>query len=137
MDTPRPVHISTLDAVGNLLMVWPRTIDKGSIANAFRSIKGFLDLSNQPMYIVVDLRNDPKFIMSETILNAVKIHHHPALAAWLVVGANARAHLIGQAIITATQQTKIFWFDTIEAAEEHIAAHTLQTSDTQILAKER
>lgn len=124
MDSPGPVKISALDAVGNLLMTWPHTIDNGTIANAFNSIRSFLERSDRPMYVVVDLCNNPKFNMSETIFNAFKVHNHPTLAAWLVVGANARAHLIGQAIITATQQTKIFWFDTIEAAEEHIASQT-------------
>lgn len=123
MDSPRPVTITPLDSIGNLLMTWPRTIDKNTITGAFRSIIEFLDRSNRPMYVVVDLHRDPKFIMSDTILNAAKVHNHPSLAAWLVVGANARAHLIGQALITMTQQRKILWFETIEAARHHIETY--------------
>jgi hypothetical protein len=119
MDNPLPVTVTPLDDNGALLMKWPHIIDKGSITQAFRVIMSVLVSADSPIQVVVDLRDDPRFLMSETITGAYKSFRHPNLGAWLVVGANPRARMIGQALTTMTQRNNIHWFDTMEAMEAY------------------
>src|SRR5688572_21412568 len=119
METPLPVTVSPLDETGALVMTWPHIIDKGSITSAFRVIMLSLTTTPHPIQVVVDLRANPKFLMSETITGAYKSFSHPMLGAWLVVGANPRARMIGQALITMTQRSNIHWFDTLTEMEAY------------------
>lgn len=123
MNTPHSIQLSTLDTFGNLLMTWPHQPDKEQIVKAFSSIRTFLEISHRRMYIVVDLSTNPQFNMSVTIQNAMKVHTHAHFGGWLVVGANARAHLIGQALTTMTQSQTIFWFDTVSEATVFLRQH--------------
>lgn len=121
METPFPVTVTPYDASRALLMTWPHIIDKGSITTAFRVIMSALSNTSTPIPVIVDLRADPKFLMSETIMGAYKSFNHPMLGAWLVVGANPRARMIGQALVTMTQRDNIKWFDTMEEMETYRA----------------
>lgn len=121
MELPLPVTVSPLDESGALVMTWPHTIDKGSITAAFRVIMSALTNTPHPIPVVVDLRANPRFLMSETIMGAYKSFSHPMLGAWLVVGANPRARMIGQALITMTQRNNIHWFDTMIEMEAYRA----------------
>lgn len=125
MAFPLPVTVTPLDETGALLMKWPHLIDKGSITQAFRDIMSVLVAAVEPITIVVDLRDDPKFLMSETIAGAYKCFRHPNLGAWLVVGANPRARMIGQALTTMTQRDNIHWFDTIDEMEAYRKEETV------------
>jgi hypothetical protein len=125
MDSPLPVTVTPLDDTGALLMKWPHIIDKGSITQAFRVIMSALVKANTPIEVVVDLRDDPRFLMSETITGAYKSFRHPNLGAWLVVGANPRAKMIGQALTTMTQRDNIQWFDTIAEMETYRTEHAM------------
>jgi len=128
MDTPLPVTVTPFDSSGALLMSWPPIIDKESITSAFHTIMSTLDNTTMPIAVVVDLRADPKFLMSETIMGAYKPFNHPMLGAWLVVGANPRARMIGQALVTMTQRDNIKWFDTMEEMETYRAEQFMTIS---------
>jgi hypothetical protein len=119
METPLPVTVTPYDSSGALLMAWPHIIDKGSITSAFRIIMSALANTTTPIPVIVDLRDDPKFLMSETIMGAYKPFIHPMLGAWLVVGANPRARMIGQALVTMSQRDNIKWFDTMGEMETY------------------
>ncbi len=120
MEKLLPVRVTSLDAHNNLLMSWPTYIEKGSIQPAFRTIKDYLERALLPIYILVDLQKDPQFPMSDTILGAFQAFGHPKLAEWIVFGANPRAKMIGQALVTMTQRNNILWFDTQEEALSYL-----------------
>lgn len=119
MQSPLPVTVNWLDSSDALLMKWPHIIDKGSITRAFRTILAALAEAGDPIPVIVDLTANPQFLMTETITGAYQSFDHPRLGAWLVVGANARAKMIGQALVTMTQRNNIHWFDTMEEMEAY------------------
>jgi hypothetical protein len=103
-----------------LLMTWQHHINKDDVAPAFEKIVDFLEASPEPVYVVVDLLENPKFPLVETMRRALKAYDHPRLKAWLVVGSNPLAKQIESFLSMITGRKNVFWFDTMEQAHTYI-----------------
>ena len=124
MFDPDPVTTTPIEGQPALLMKWPRSVDKESIRTAFRGIMDVLDATGEPIYVIVDLRDDPDFPMTETIQSAYwgPFRHH-RLAEWLVVSTNVLGRMIGHTLATITRRNNIKWFDTMDEAMAYLHEH--------------
>lgn len=106
-----------------VIMIWQREVIQTDVTVAFRDLVNRLDQSPEPLYVIVDLRADPRFPLMETFRGALNgPFRHPRLAEWLVVGANSVARSIGSALMSITGRANIHWFSTFEEALVHLAA---------------
>ena len=107
------VDVVTLPGYPALKMIWQKQINKTDMKPAFHQITEALRRSRSPMYVVVDLRQDPQLPIAETMMEALRgPFRHPQLAEWLVFGANRSARTIGAILIRASKRNNIRWFDT-------------------------
>lgn len=121
MTTPS-VRIVRLADHRGLMMIWEHAVEKDDVAHAFRDLVDCLDAAPTPMYIVVDLRADPRFPLIETFRAALNgPFRHPNLSEWLVVGANSVARSIGSTLVSVSNRDNIHWFNTLEEALDYLA----------------
>jgi hypothetical protein len=105
------------------MLEWEQVINKDEIAPVFRKIVRALDASDEPLYVVVDLTKDPEFPMSQTINAALwGPFRHKRLQAWLVVGSNRTAQVIGRTLNNLTRRDNIVWYETVEEAFAYLDA---------------
>ncbi len=124
MFDPAPVTVTPIEGQPAFLMTWPHIVDKESIRSAFRDIMDGLDTTDKPLYVVVDLRNNPDFPMTETIQGAYwGPFRHYRLAEWLVVSTNVLGRMIGHTLATITRRNNIKWFETMEEAMLYLQEH--------------
>lgn len=106
------VEVTCLDEYPALKMSWQHKVNKSDLSPAFQKITQCLHQSNQPLYIIVDLSEDPQFPIVDTMMGALRgPFRHPRLAEWLVVGSNRAGKTIGDLLIKTTQRNNIRWFD--------------------------
>ncbi|MGQ9910554.1 MAG: hypothetical protein ACUVS2_17135 [Candidatus Flexifilum sp.] len=106
-----------------LIMIWQREVDRADVTAAFRDLMARLDQATQSLYVIVDLRADPRFPLLETFRGALNgPFRHPMLAEWLVVGANSVARSIGSTLVSISGRDNIRWFTTVEEALVYLAA---------------
>lgn len=115
------VTATPIDNYPAWLLAWEHTVNKTDVAPAFRALVQALEASAQPLWIVVDLHNDPVFPLHETITSALwGPFRHKQLREWLVVGSNNTAHLIGRTLSGITGRKNILWFKTIQEVYEYM-----------------
>lgn len=108
-----------------LLMRWEHDVNKEDVSPAFEEITAFLNISPEKCYVVVDLLQNPRFPMVETMRRALSgPYDHPKMEAWLVVGSNQLARQIENFLSTVTGKKNVYWFDTIEDAMTHLKQQT-------------
>lgn len=121
MITPS-VRIVRLEDHRGLLMIWEHTVDKDDVTRAFHDLVDCLDSAIAPMYVIVDVRADPRFPLIETFRGALNgPFRHPNLSEWLVVGANSVARSIGSTLVSVSSRDNIHWFNTFEEALDYLA----------------
>lgn len=115
------VKVTSLNGYDALKMTWQRQVAAEDIAAAFGEVTDRLNSSNKPLYVVLDLQEEPELPLKETILGALSgTYRHPRLAEWLVVGANNPAEVVGRALATMTNRDNVIWFDTEEQAIHYL-----------------
>ncbi|MCI0709164.1 MAG: hypothetical protein L0154_03285 [Chloroflexi bacterium] len=108
-----------------LLMTWQHDVDKDDVGPAFQEITDFLNVAPDQVYVVVDLLQNPRFPMVETMRRALAgPYDHPKMQAWLVVGSNRLARQIENFLSTVTGKKNVYWFDTIDEAMTHLQQQT-------------
>lgn len=108
-----------------LLMSWEHDVNKEDVAPAFDEITEFLNINPDPCYVVVDLLQNPRFPMVETMRRALAgPYDHPKMQAWLVVGSNRLARQIENFLSTVTGKKNVYWFDTVDEAMAHLHEQT-------------
>jgi hypothetical protein len=108
-----------------LLMTWEHDVNKDDVAPAFEQITEFLNVAPDTCYVIVDLLENPRFPIVETMRRALSgPYNHPKMGAWLVVGSNQLARQIENFLSTVTGKEKVNWFDTIEDAMTHLNEQT-------------
>lgn len=95
-------------------MIWTAAPTTADVQTVFSAIYAAQNAATAPIYIIVDLTENPTFPLGITMSAALKAHNHKQMGSWLVVGSNRVARLIG-GFLTSFKQS-IEWFDTDEAA---------------------
>lgn len=107
------VAVEVVSPYPAIRMIWQHRVDKADLGQAFKTITEMLDASETPLYIMVDLRANPNFPLTETISGALfGPFRHSMLAEWLVIGASSVARSIGGILSNATGRSNIHWFKT-------------------------
>ena len=112
MDKQITVTVEPIEGHNALRMTWQHQVDEHDVKTAFQQITQALESADAPLYIVVDLLNDPRFPLRATVGEAVKAYRHPSLAAWLIVGSNRLAKTVEATLAALTRRKNVYWFDT-------------------------
>jgi len=111
MSNQPTVYVELLDNAAAIRMVWERYVNSSDVSNAFKAINEILNQSESPLYVVVDIRNDPQFPLSSTLNGALfGPHRHAKLKGWLVLGTNPMARVIEKVLSSVTGIHNIQWF---------------------------
>jgi hypothetical protein len=103
-----------------LQMRWDKVPSVPDVNQAFDEILKSLNAADQKIYVLVDISDSPRFPLAVTITHASQIHRHPNMGDWLVIGSSAMAKFIGTTI-SSLSSSKVIWFQTQEAALQHLA----------------
>ncbi len=111
------------DEPQHLLMTWAQVVTTDDVRDGFRAIMAALNASQQPLFVVVDIRSNPRFPVTITIAEAIDPYRHEHLEAWLIVGQNFLAQSIERVLATMAKRKNVYWFDTLEDAVQYIKLH--------------
>lgn len=107
----------------HLLMTWQSHVEIDDMREAFRAITKALDESGKPRYVVVDIRANPRFPVTQTVTEAMEPYSHPNMAGWLIVGQNFLARSIERVLSAITRKHNVHWFTTLEDAIAYIKTY--------------
>jgi hypothetical protein len=116
MESNSTVSINLIEGNDSLRMTWKRDVVEGDVKSAFQKIVTILDKSEKPIFVMVDLRQNPQFPLRTTIIEAMKAYKHPMLTAWLIVGTNSMAKIIEATLSSLTRRKNVYWFVTEQDA---------------------
>jgi hypothetical protein len=104
-----------------LVMLWEHDIRTEEVQPAFDTITAHLNATDTPMYVLVDLLQDPQFPLLETISGALwGPFRNPMLKEWLVIGSNNLARVIARMLMNATRRKNIRWFKSYDEARTYM-----------------
>ncbi len=95
-----------------LLMTWQQKVNPADVRRAFQTIQAILDSSSHEMCVVVDLRQNPAFPLTETMISAIRPYQHHQLSEWLIIGVNRGAKAVESFLSKLTGRNNVLWFDT-------------------------
>ena len=114
MTMPPTVVVEVFKECDNtLLMKWQHDIKPSDVRLAFETISDALRTTSSPIYVVVDLTQNPRFPLSETMFSALDCYHHPNLEAWLILGGGKAARAIEGFLSSMTGKQNVYWFETM------------------------
>lgn len=103
-------------------MIWPSSVSMEDVRSAFSEITSILNTNHLPMFIIVDIRANPKFPVSTTLASA---YYGPYRAAnfreWLIIGTSTTARFIGATLNSITGKNLVCWFDDKDSAEKYLS----------------
>ena len=120
MEIHSTVEIEPIANTNALRMTWQHQVTESDVRAAFKAIVETLESSDQPMYVVVDLLQNPLFPLRATIFEGIRAYRHPKLAAWLIVGSNQMAHMVEATFSAITHRKNVYWFATEQEAFAHM-----------------
>jgi hypothetical protein len=132
------VYAEPYEGYHALVMLWQNEIHTEDVQPAFDTITEHLNVADSPMYVLVDLLQDPQFPLLETISGALwGPFRNPMLKEWLVIGSNNLAHVIARMLMNATRRNNIRWFKSYDEAKAYMekAEASTAASDRQRLAQ--
>lgn len=105
------ITVEHLPQQAAIYMNWNRTIIEADVAAAFRTVTRLLDETEQPLCVIVDLRQNPRFPMLTTITEALLgPFQHNKLHEWLIIGSSPLARSIARTLSGVTGRNNIRWF---------------------------
>ena len=124
MSTPQPtVDVQPVAGYSALKMTWQHKVRDEDVVIAFRKISDTLANSDNPIYIIVDLLNDPQFPILTTVHEAITPYRHAKLEAWLVIGSNWMAKTIEGALAKITRHKNVYWFRSEDDVLAYLTSH--------------
>jgi hypothetical protein len=106
------IGITILERERILKMTWAREVDVFDVVIAFQQVTRHLDCAQEPLALMLDLRQDPQFPIQATITEALNgPFAHPMAREWLIVGRNALAEMAVNLLRSIERRGKIHWFD--------------------------
>jgi len=112
MANSRTVIVKPYSYYHAIVMHWKARGIKEDIDLAFEEIVAYLDATDRPIFVVVDLRENSYMPMKDTFKGAISgVHQHPNLIAWLCIGENKFARYVADVLNVFSDKSKIQWFD--------------------------
>jgi hypothetical protein len=107
------VTVHHLERPPAVRLVWMSGVDGSDLRAALGDLAAHLDDSEQPHYVIMDIRRDPRFPLADTVLDAlVGPFRHEKLLEWLIVGDSPAAREAECELQRLTGQGGLRWFDT-------------------------
>ena len=116
------VSVEAIEGYPALKMMWQHDVVEADVAPAFAKISAALDATKRPLYVVVDLRSNPRFPILTTVQEALTPYRDPMLKEWLIVGSNWMAKAIESTLADITRHKNVRWFKTESEALAHLTA---------------
>src|SRR5687767_1737208 len=100
MESKVTVRVEPVEGYTNAYwLLWERQVKEIDIAPAFHKLTQALDAANGPVYVIVDLRQDPNMPLAATVQETMAgPFRHANMGEWLVIGQNWRAEMIANVI---------------------------------------
>ena len=114
------ITIKRIEGYNALEMTWACRVDPRDIRDAFQAVHNVLNDTQAPVYVVVDLCNNPQIPLLDTLYAAIEPYRHPLLEEWLVVGTSQVAYLVERSLSRITGRHNVRWFNTCEEALQYI-----------------
>ncbi len=93
-------------------MIWTKYPAREEVMLAFKQVNEILNASVLPMFVIVDIRSDPKFPVTATLSGALfGPQSNKKLRGWLVIGTSVTARFIDRTLVGATGRSLVDWFD--------------------------
>jgi len=116
MSRTNTVVVKSINQIA-ILMQWEATINPSDIMAAYTEIQRILEQATNPIYVVVDLTQNPQMPMRETLTGALfGPYGHPMLAQWLVAGQHNIGLMVARLLERTTGKKQVTWFNTIDDA---------------------
>src|SRR5688572_30105678 len=96
METNATVRVEPVEGYINAYWLrWDREVKEADIAPAFHKLTAALVAADGPVYVIVDLRQDPNMPVATTMQETMAgPFRHENMGEWLVIGKNWRAEMI-------------------------------------------
>lgn len=122
MDLNATVRVEPVEGYTNAYWLrWNKQVIEADIAPAFHKLTAALDAANSPVYVIVDLRQDPNMPVAATMQETMAgPFRHENMGHWLVIGQNWRAEMIANVITKVGLRTNITWVKTEDEAFAHL-----------------
>lgn len=121
MEENPTVWSERLQDVPAIKMVWMGEVEVADLRDAFNDISAYLDDTEEPLPVIVDITRNPRFPIVETVLHALAgPFRHAMLSEWLVIGNSPAARKIEDLLARVTSRSNVRWFDTEEEAVAYI-----------------
>ncbi len=112
METLPTVTVEYNDALSSIRMTWQNQVINTDVQNAFEAINTYLQASDKPLYVIVDIRSNPTFPITATLNGALfGPYRSPMLKEWLILGTNPVARIIERTLKSVTGRSNVLWFD--------------------------
>ena len=119
------ISVETIENYNAIRMVWARHVNGPDVHSAFAQVQAILNASDQQMYVVVDILNQPQFPLGDTLQAAMYgPYRNPNLKEWLIVGTNQFAKMIERVLAATTGRHNVRWFDTEAEALDYLIQTT-------------
>lgn len=133
MNPPRTVTVEPLSAENVLRMTWQKWVTEEDVYAAFKIITTALVESQNDLFVIVDLRNNPNFPLNATVTGALYgPYRNPRLKEWLIIGSNSTARLIARLLNSISRRDNIHWFNSEDEALAYLAT-LQQTAPDQLM----
>jgi hypothetical protein len=107
------VTVQHLEQPPAVKLVWMNGVDGSDLRAALRDLAAHLDGTQQPHYVIMDIRRDPRFPLADTVLDAlVGLFQHEKRLEWLMVGDSPAAREAECELLRRTGRGGVRWFDT-------------------------
>ena len=95
------------------------TID--DVNHAFKEVDTLLYQATEPLYVVLDLRTDPRIPLVATLQAAsFGPYRNPRLKEWLIIGSSPVAHTIVRILGATTGRHNVRWFVTEDEVKAYL-----------------
>lgn len=105
-----------------LKMVWQTRANSIDVRNTFEQICDYLGNTEDSVWIIVDITANPNMSLTSTVFPAMNAQKMANLEAWLVLGRNKTAEVIGRTLSSITGKKNIQWFETEAELKQYLAA---------------
>jgi hypothetical protein len=106
---------------GAIKLICPDYIGANDLQIALNRLADFLNNSTAPLYVIVDLSNDPTFSTQAVIDAALdSLYRHSQVREWLLIGQSELGRMVVNVVKTATGVDRVRWFDSEADALEYI-----------------
>lgn len=113
--------ITPIDGLPACILWYATRLKSEDISQAFRTLNALIDRSPRPVYVFVDLRQQPQFPLTDILRAALEgPFRNPKLAEWLVIGSTPMAQIIGRTLSAVTLRKNIRYFETEDAAKSYL-----------------